>query len=163
MENKVFFSYWVLLNTAYAKQKSGVISKQRFLLPRCRKVSSAPAAGHHQSDVHPAKATRGWVSADQLPAEKSIASRHAEGDDASRRTCSNNNNSSAAPPEVTGTSSEAPKSNKRHPPLHVHSNSFPAWPSLSEADPAIDLINTIKAELKKFEHRWHCWTKYPTN
>lgn len=36
--------------------------------------------------------------------------------------------------------------------LHVHSFSYPEWPTLSHTDPAIDLIKCIKEELSKFDH-----------
>lgn len=46
------------------------------------------------------------------------------------------------------------KSQLRNPPLHIHSVSYPEWPSLSETDPAIELIRSIKEELKKFEPKF---------
>ena len=36
----------------------------------------------------------------------------------------------------------------RHPPLHIHSVSYPG---LIDRDPAIELIRSIKEELKKFD------------
>lgn len=41
----------------------------------------------------------------------------------------------------------------RNPSLHVHSSSFPAWPAIGDTDPAIELIRSIKEELKKFDHQ----------
>ena len=37
--------------------------------------------------------------------------------------------------------------------LHIHSFSYPEWPTLSHTDPAIDLIKAIKEELNKFDHQ----------
>ena len=58
---------------------------------------------------------------------------------------------SMTPVQPIVTLSESVSSSKDRVPLHVHSLSYPAWPSLSESDPAIDLIRAIKDELKKFD------------
>lgn len=92
-------------------------------------------------DAISSSSRRGWVSSDHL-LEAGVISTQETIEHRSWLT-------EDAPDEVhPRTDQPVPK---RHPPLHIHSNSFPAWPSLSDTDPAIDLINTIKAELKKFD------------
>jgi hypothetical protein len=67
----------------------------------------------------------------------------------------NKNYESSANESANGQSTPEPqrptKSQLKHPTLHIHSISYPTWPSLSDTDPAIELIRSIKEELKKFD------------
>lgn len=56
-------------------------------------------------------------------------------------------------PAIPGQQDAADGSPLRNPSLHVHSSSFPAWPAIGDTDPAIELIRSIKEELKKFDHQ----------
>ncbi|KAI9563101.1 hypothetical protein GHT06_010558 [Daphnia sinensis] len=127
------------------------------LIPSCvtagvfgsRKISSAPVvlegAGHTGEDGRQAmKPRRAWSTPDhvefngQLKNVENIVPVHYE----SSNIGSSDDHSIAGRQQAT---------HLKHPALHIHSISYPTWPSLSDTDPAIELIRTIKDELKKFE------------
>ena len=55
------------------------------------------------------------------------------------------------PNEIGATAPDHDKNRPAPPFHHVHSYSFPTWPNISESDPAIQLIQTIQKELKRFD------------
>lgn len=127
------------------------------LIPSCvtagvfgsRKISSAPvvleSAGHTGEDGRQAmKPRRAWSTPDHVQFNgqsknvENIVPIHYE----SSNIESSDDHSIAGRQQAT---------HLKHPALHIHSISYPTWPSLSDTDPAIELIRTIKDELKKFE------------
>ncbi|XP_057368038.1 uncharacterized protein LOC130689038 [Daphnia carinata] len=128
------------------------------LIPSCvtagvfgsRKISSAPvvleSAGHAEEDGrHFMRPKRAWSTPDHVQlngqsknVENVIVPVHYE----SSNIVSSDDHSIPGRQQAT---------HLKHPALHIHSISYPTWPSLSDTDPAIELIRTIKDELKKFD------------
>ena len=116
-----------------------------------RKISSAPvaleatrqAAKHGRGAVKPRRA---WSTPDQV--ECIGSSNNVENIIPIKYESSVNESST----DLSTPEPQRPtKSQLKHPTLHIHSISYPTWPSLSDTDPAIELIRSIKEELKKFE------------
>lgn len=115
---------------------------------RSRKISSAPVPlESSKGGQPPVHHRRAWSSSDQM--ESIRPSNNVDIIMPTNHESSGNENSdSRSTPEPQ---QQTNKGHLRNPSLHVHSISYPAWPSLSETDPAIELIRSIKEELKKFE------------
>lgn len=97
---------------------------------------------------------RAWSSSDQLELPLRPTSNNV--DVVMPTTYESSGNDENSDSRTTSVERQPPQSAKsagqlRNPSLHIHSISYPAWPSLSDTDPAIELIRSIKEELKKFE------------
>lgn len=114
-----------------------------------RKVSSAPAPleGSGSTSDQPS-VRRAWMSSDQVELIRStntvdftvpMTYELSDTDDPSE-----SERSTGQQEEIHDQS----KTTLRHPPLHIHSVSYPG---LIDRDPAIELIRSIKEELKKFD------------
>ena len=119
---------------------------------RSRKISSAPVpleGAGSKDGQRKMKHRRAWSSSDPVESPIRPTSNNVDIIMPTNYESSGNDNSDGRttsgrdPPQATG--------QLRNPSLHIHSISYPAWPSLSDGDPAIELIRSIKEELKKFE------------
>lgn len=119
-------------------------------------MSSAPVRMENSKDnkkeeeERKAARTKAWASNDRI--ESSRRSKHANDQHGKKGKSSKHRRNGN---DDDDDDDESIAGRQPAPPLHVHSISFPAWPSLSDTDPAIDLIRSIKEELKKFDHQVH--------